>query len=95
VFTPNGDGHNDQIEVAFALLKLRNPIRVEIQVVGTDGGVVWEETREELRAGKQTFTWEGRDSGGHRVPPGIYIVQVVAFPDQGEVRRLSPLYVIY
>jgi len=94
-FTPNGDGHNDQTEVRFALLKLRSPVRAQVEVYGMDGRMVWRERKEKSSAGEHRFTWDGRDSEGHRVPPGVYIVHVVAFPDQGEVRRIGSLYVIY
>jgi hypothetical protein len=78
VFTPNGDGINDELTVSFALLKVleERPLGVAFydlsgRLVGQGLGVTTTG-----KAGEQTFTWDGRDLDGQSVAPGIYLCRI-------------------
>ena len=53
-------------------------------------GRLFHEQQEEAVAGVHRFVWDGRHSGGQRVPPGIYIAELHIAGDAGDetVRRL-------
>jgi len=75
VFTPNGDGTNDELEVSFSLLRLTAAVPVAIEIYDLSGRLV---TRiaEETTAGHHTVTWTGVDQSGAIVPPGIYLMRI-------------------
>ena len=99
VFTPNGDGVNDELEVNFALLKVleERPLEVTFHDLsgrlmgkgrstsGTVGGKV----------GKQAFTWDGRGLNGQLVPPGIYICQIKVEADDQDSQLVRLVHVAY
>ena len=74
----NGDGINDELTVSFALLKVsqERPLGVAFydlsgRLVGRGHGV-----KMTGKAGKQIFTWDGRDLHGQAVAPGIYLCRI-------------------
>jgi hypothetical protein len=75
VFTPNGDGTNDELEVSFALLRLTAAVPVAIEIYDLSGRLV---TRiaQETTAGHHTVAWTGVDQSGAIVPPGIYLMRI-------------------
>jgi hypothetical protein len=88
VFSPNGDGINDDTVIEFILSKADTPRNVAIQIFDLKGGVVNDLRVEPLAAGtylrpqgsgpvqESPGYWDGRDSTGRFVPPGLYIYQV-------------------
>ncbi|HOZ06708.1 MAG TPA: flagellar hook assembly protein FlgD [candidate division Zixibacteria bacterium] len=56
---------------------------VEIKITNADGEVVATLTDENLASGKHTFTWDGTDAQGNRVPEGSYAVAVRAVDGAG------------
>ena len=89
VFTPNGDGVNDQLEISLDLVNVlvSRPLRLRLFDLA---GRLFHEQQEEAVAGVHRFVWDGRHSGGQRVPPGIYIAELHIAGDAGDetVRRL-------
>jgi len=93
VFTPNGDGINDQVEIRFAVLKMeRNRVGVRIfDLAGRQ--VVY--LPDQGGGGRQVFTWTGRDQNGALVPPGVYACHLDVGAESGEdtlVRTLALTY---
>ena len=87
VFSPNGDGINDRVEIRFALFKAVDAtpsVRIfdlagrEVTALTSSGGDVL-----------QSFSWGGLDASGERVIPGVYVCRIDAGADagQGEVVR--------
>ena len=75
VFTPNGDGFNDEVAFDFAvfLANLNDPVAVGIydlsgRLIRTMG------EQREVSAGRYRIAWDGFDDGGELVPPGLYSV---------------------
>ena len=75
VFTPNGDGANDELEVSFSLLRLTAAAPVALEIYDLGGRLV---TRIALEttAGRHTVAWTGVDQSGVIVPPGIYLMRL-------------------
>lgn len=72
-FTPNEDGFNDQVEIDYAGLSLRNP---SLQIFDANGILVW--SNNGPSAGR--FTGNGRDDHGREAVPGVYLYSL---RDQG------------
>ena len=98
VFTPNGDGINDELAVNFALLKVleERPLSVEFfdlsgRLVGRGAGT----TGVLGKVGAQTFSWDGRDLGGQMVPPGVYLCRIKVKADDQDSRLTRLVHVAY
>ena len=47
------------------------------------------------KAGEQIFTWDGRDSGGQVVPPGIYLCRIKVAADDRDYPLTRVVHVVY
>jgi len=56
---------------------------VEFEISDESGDVVATIREEDLTAGRHTFTWDGKDDFGNRVPEGQYTIQAVATDASG------------
>ena len=70
IFTPNGDGWNDYLEIHYA-----NPkdAFVNGKIYDVRGALIAEM---EKRAGEETLIWDGKDTNGDTVVGGVYIYQI-------------------
>ena len=75
-FTPNGDGINDQLEVAFSLMRVGTSAPVTADVYDLRGRLVSQIIDESIPAGRHVVTWGGEDESGKTVPPGIYLMRI-------------------
>ena len=75
VFTPNGDGVRDELEIQFDVLKLVVPRPVEIRLYNLAGRLLRNLSDPIGLAGPHFFSWDGRDAAGRTVPPGIYLLR--------------------
>ena len=82
VFTPDGDGVNDRLMVAYSLFGVMEA-DVEIVFYNLGGGPVRRLVLPGQRAGRNEAVWDGRDEAGRRVPPGLYLCQVTATTGRG------------
>ena len=83
IFTPNGDGVNDGLDIAYNLLKLVAPTPVVVQVRDVAGGLVREVYNGLDAAGRHRRQWDGLDGRGQRVAPGVYICRVEVATEEG------------
>ena len=79
VFTPNGDGTNDQYRLAFNVIKVdvaEASGAPRVRVYSLDGRQVAELESATPITGRAEYIWDGRDLKGATVPPGVYIVHL-------------------
>lgn len=93
VFSPNGDGINDHVQIRFALFKAVDAIpsvRIfdlagrEVAALASSGAGVL-----------QSFRWGGLDASGERVAPGVYACRIDAGADAGQGQVVRTLAVAY
>ena len=93
VFSPNGDGINDHVQIRFALFKavdVSPSVRIfdlagrEVMALASSGGDVL-----------QSFSWGGLDASGERVVPGVYVCRIDAGADAGQGEVMRTLAVAY
>ena len=94
VITPNGDGRNDRLVVAFDMVNLleRRPLRLclydlsgrRVRTLGSEGV-----------AGAWRLVWDGRDESGERVPPGHYVLHLEVKGDARSQRITRLVQVVY
>ena len=84
VFTPNGDGVNDELVVSFGVARVGTERPVTLTVYDLSGAEAnrIEERRPDPR-GNYVFRWDGKDHLGEPVPPGIYLARVKVDVDSG------------
>ena len=93
-FTPQGDGINDRLQLAYTLFRIRSA-RVEVDLMSLDGRRLRRLFAGLQSAGRHEQTWDGRDEAGDLVAPGIYLLRVGVDADDGAFRRLQPIAVAY
>ena len=93
VFSPNGDGINDRVQIDFALFKAVDAtpsVRIfdlagrEVVVLSSSGAGVL-----------QSFSWDGLDASGSRVSPGLYVCRIDAGADAGHGQVVRTLALAY
>ncbi len=95
LLTPNDDGINDYLLIAYDVLKLTRPAPVAFEVFSLDGRLVRRgQTAQEL-SGRHARVWDGRDAWGHRVPPGTYIYRIEVDAGVGRRARAGAVSVVY
>ena len=87
VFSPNGDGINDRVQIRFALFKAvdASPSVRIFDLAGREVVALMSSGADVL----QSFSWDGLDASGEWVAPGVYVCRIAAGADagQGEVVR--------
>ncbi|PID80655.1 hypothetical protein CSB20_06405 [bacterium DOLZORAL124_64_63] len=76
--TPNGDGHNDAVVFRFRNQIMPNPM---VRIFDLTGHLVFETSSLDS---ERNLVWDGRDQGGHLMPPGSYLY--VVYDDGREFR---------
>ena len=95
VFSPNGDGINDVVEVGCDVLNLSGPSSVECWVYDVSGRRVGLVDESWLGSGRYVGVWDGRDEGGSLLPPGLYVVGLSVETDQGTTQRQAVVSLVY
>ena len=98
VFTPNGDGVNDQAEIRFTIYRLIRGRRIDVGIYDLSGRKVRElSLRRENPSGDHSVVWDGRDDAGALVRPGTYLVRVAFAADAGggKTQTASLVGVVY
>ena len=95
VFSPNGDGRNDRLEINYTLLKATSAVDVRVVAYNLAGQPVRELYDARDLTGPNTVFWDGRNAGGELVPPGIYVVKLSADSDSGGDAKIEIIAVAY
>ena len=99
IFTPNGDGTNDEAFLQFSVNRLMKQKEIELFVYDLSGRIVrrLRQSRPDPR-GAYAVSWTGEDDHGRRVPPGTYVVLLRVSTESGRAqgtRRLGTVSIIY
>ena len=77
VFTPNGDGVNDQAQFAFKVVRVGDDSPAEVEIFDLAGRRVRRLVEQrDLSTGSYAIGWDGRDDAGALVPPGVYYARL-------------------
>jgi len=77
VFTPNGDGVNDEGTIAATVFAIEGTKHLRVEIYDLSGRRVRDLSVERLHpSGQHRISWDGRDQEGRLVPPGIYAVRL-------------------
>ena len=82
VFTPNGDGINDETSIGFSVFRLKGEQTLQVGVYDLSGRRRRDLSvaREKL-SGEHDIVWDGKGEDGRLVPPGSYVVRVGVHTD--------------
>ena len=95
VFSPNGDGINDVVEIGCDVLNLSGPSSVVCWVYDVSGRRVGLVGESWLGSGRYVGVWDGRDGSGSLLPPGLYVVGLRVETDQGTTQRQAVVSLVY
>ena len=99
VFSPNGDGVNDLLEIEFTVLTIRDDRPVEVAIYDLSGRRVATAASasglDRAQSGTIRFSWDGSGDAGDLVPPGIYIARVKLETDSGDFEAVQVVNVVY
>ncbi len=93
--SPNGDGINDYFTLAYGLFMLIQPAPATLSLFDLQGRLVRQDPLGANLSGSYTRLWDGADSQGHLVPPGIYLYQIEVHADTGPHRWQGTVEVAY
>lgn len=76
VFSPNGDGINDEVTFLFSVFKIAVEKSMFVELYDLSGRRVQRLTSPAgVPVGEQSLTWDGRGDNGDLVPPGLYLAR--------------------
>ena len=99
-FTPNGDGLNDVARFQFQLHEVSSPRKLRVRLYDLSGRLVRQLDQQSAIRGlfgkrAEDPVWDGRDEGGGRVAPGIYLYRISLDTDERAVEKLGTISVAY
>ena len=74
--TPNGDGVNDELTVAFSLMRIGAVTPVLVEVYDLSGRLISTLHDSPMPTGRHSLFWSGVNQSGERVPPGLYLLRI-------------------
>ena len=87
VFSPNGDGINDQLQVSYILLRALSQVPIDVTLYDLSGRTIRRLQSSGALNGPQQLSWDGRNEGGAMAPPGIYLLRLSIDTDTGTKNR--------
>ena len=95
LITPNDDGVNDAFALPYGLFMLIQPAPVTLAIFDLQGRLVRRDPLGANLSGQYLRVWDGTDSQGKLVPPGIYLYQIELDADTGHHRWQGTVEVAY
>ena len=95
IFTPNGDGVNDQTQVSFQVAQVIGAAMLEVEIRDLSGRLVVAIFSEDIESNDFVVQWDGRDQTGRLLPPGLYLCRVKLDGDAEEHAEFATVGVAY
>ena len=95
VFTPNGDGINDSLEIEYELLNLFGAVPVMLELYDLSGRRVGMVHRGTAASGRFALAWDGGLVNGAVPAPGLYLLRLEVDSDQGKEARQRVIALAY
>ena len=95
VFTPNGDGVNDALQINYDLANLAGAVPVVLRISDLTGRHHRLIYRGAAASGSFAAEWDGRGTRGTLLPPGLYLLQLEVRTDQRTDRRQRLVSLVY
>ena len=94
-FTPNGDGVNDQLKISFDLFLILEQVQVQIDIFDLSGRQVTQVGPVGHTAGTTEISWDGKDSSGNLLPPGLYLYHLKVGGTASSSTQTGTLSLVY
>lgn len=94
-FSPNADGINDVTYIKYDLARLVNAAPIEVEVFDLAGHLVRVLFSGEQGGGSFSIPWNGTDSAGQQVPPGIYLFHIRLDSDARNEEVVGVIEMVY
>ena len=95
VFTPNGDGINDALEIEYELLNLFGAVPVALELYDLSGRRVGMVHRGTAASGRFALAWNGVLANGTVTVPGLYLLRLEVDSDHGKEARQRVIALAY
>lgn len=95
IFSPNGDGINDNLSISYVLLRALQEVNVDLSLYDLSGRLVRQLQNSGAINGPQELQWNGRDDNNNAVAPGLYLLHLSVETDTGleeQARLISVAY---
>ncbi|MFQ6092747.1 MAG: FlgD immunoglobulin-like domain containing protein [bacterium] len=94
LFSPNGDGHNDEVTISFDLTEDSDVTVKVYDLAGRLVRLLKGNERVSVSDGQNSVKWDGRDEAGHIVPNRLYIVAATITDSRGSQTRTKTVVVL-
>jgi hypothetical protein len=95
LFTPNGDGINDEVDIRYDVRNVEELTQVQVRVYDLAGALIHSIGEGGALSGSFELSWDGRDAQGQLVRPGLYMYQVDLLTDGGRKSEIGVVSVAY
>ena len=95
LFTPNGDGVNDVLQIEYDLVNLSGDVPVAIDLYDLAGVKRCEVAHSTAASGRFSAVWEGVDDAGNLLPPGLYLLRLEVDSDKAKDVEVAVVRLIY
>jgi hypothetical protein len=95
VFTPNGDGINDKLEIEYELLNLFGAVPVALDLYDLSGRRVGAVYRGTAQSGRFALGWNGVLTSGETPAPGLYLLRLKVDSDRGQEALQRVIALVY
>ena len=94
VFTPNGDGINDEVVFSYKLREVATARPVSLRIYNLAGQVVHVLPTTRAKSGAFEYAWDGRNAQGRALPPGTYLYELT-LETKNQERQVGSLAIAY
>ena len=95
LFTPNGDGVNDVLQIEYDLVNLSGAVPVTISLYDLAGQRRCEVAQSTAASGRFSATWDGVDDAGNLLAPGLYLLRLEVDSDKAKDIEVAVVRLIY